>query len=120
MTVAGNGKTRGAPETVPAMIDLSRPARELRLFLVAGEHSGDALGAGLMAAIGRARRGRVRYLGVGGPLMQAEGLASQFPLSDVAVMGPLAILKRLPTLIARVHQTVDFSDRRRPRCRRHH
>ena len=81
--------------------------RELRLFMVAGEHSGDALGGRLMAAINRSRRSRVRYLGVGGPAMQAQGLVSQFPLSDVAVMGPLAILGRLPRLIARVRQTVD-------------
>lgn len=82
-------------------------SRELTLFLVAGEHSGDALGARLMAEINAGRRARVRYLGVGGPLMEAEGLVSQFPLSDVAVMGPVAILKRLPKLIRRVHQTVD-------------
>jgi len=81
--------------------------RELTLFLVAGEHSGDALGARLMAEINAGRRTRVRYLGVGGPLMEAEGLVSQFPLSDVAVMGPVAILRRLPKLIRRVHQTVD-------------
>lgn len=82
-------------------------SRDLTLFLVAGEHSGDALGARLMAEINAGRRSRVRYLGVGGPLMEAEGLVSQFPLADVAVMGPLAILKRLPRLIRRVHQTVD-------------
>jgi len=80
---------------------------ELRLFLVAGEHSGDALGASLMAALNRQRKGRVHYLGVGGEDMEREGLASQFPLSDVAVMGPLSILPRLPRIISRVHRTVD-------------
>ena len=90
------------------LIDLSGGEdRELRLFLIAGEHSGDALGAQLMAAIKGQYRARVRYLGVGGPLMASEGLISQFPLSDVAVMGPLAILRRLPRLIKRVHQTVN-------------
>ena len=85
----------------------SQPPRELCLFLVAGEHSGDALGAGLMRAITANRQGGVRYRGVGGPLMQAEGLVSLFPLSDVAVMGAVAVLKRLPHLVRRVHQTVD-------------
>lgn len=94
------------PGVAPDTIDLSRPTRDLTLFVVAGEHSGDALGAKLMAAIKARRRGGVRFLGVGGPAMEAEGLGSQFPLSDVAVMGPLAILKRLPKLVARVHQTV--------------
>jgi len=89
----------------------SEPAQELnrsyRLFVVAGEHSGDALGAKLMAAINAKWKGRVRYLGVGGEHMAKEGLASQFPLSEVAVMGPLAILKALPRIIRRVSATVD-------------
>lgn len=80
---------------------------DLRLFLVAGEHSGDALGAKLMSALNVARKGRVHYLGVGGEEMEREGLASQFPLADVAVMGPLSILPRLPRIISRVHRTVD-------------
>lgn len=83
------------------------PARPLRIFLVAGEHSGDALGARLMPALAEKAGGPVVYQGVGGHGMEAEGLHSLFPLSDVAVMGPLVILKRLPTLIRRVHQTVD-------------
>lgn len=91
----------------PTAIEVSGPVSELRLFLVAGEHSGDALGAKLMAAINARQRGRVRYLGVGGELMEREGLISQFPLSDVAVMGPLAIAMRLPRLVSRVYQTVD-------------
>jgi lipid-A-disaccharide synthase len=77
----------------------------LRLFLVAGEHSGDALGGRLMAAINARCKGRVHYLGVGGADMEHQGLASQFPLSDVAVMGPLSILPRLPRIIARVRAT---------------
>jgi lipid-A-disaccharide synthase len=79
--------------------------REYRLFIVAGEHSGDALGAKLMAAISERTRGRVRYLGVGGEGMQRQGLLSQFALEEVAVMGPQAILKRLPRIIRRVYDT---------------
>ncbi|MFM9940637.1 MAG: lipid-A-disaccharide synthase [Hyphomicrobiaceae bacterium] len=102
--VSAGDRFRGAARLLDASENSSR---ELRLFLVAGEHSGDALGAQLMAAINSGRRGRVRYLGVGGPLMETEGLVSQFPLSDVAVMGPLAILRRLPRLVRRVHQTAN-------------
>ncbi|MEQ1648776.1 MAG: lipid-A-disaccharide synthase [Hyphomicrobiaceae bacterium] len=79
---------------------------ELRIFMVAGEHSGDALGGKLMAAINAATHGRVRYLGVGGDTMRAQGLVSQFPLTEVAVMGA-AILPRLPRIIKRVYGTVD-------------
>jgi len=83
----------------------SAEGRDLRLFIVAGEPSGDALGAKLMAAINARRRGRARYVGVGGVQMAEQGLISQFPLEDVAVMGPGAILARLPKLIARVYST---------------
>jgi lipid-A-disaccharide synthase len=83
------------------------PARELRLFLIAGEHSGDQLGAKLMAAITNRTQGRVHYRGVGAEAMAREGLEPLFALSDVAVMGPLAILRRLPRIVRRVYQTVD-------------
>lgn len=97
----GRGPDPAAPPTVTRA-----PARQdLRLFLVAGEHSGDALGGRLMATLNHATKGRVHYLGVGGEQMEREGLASQFPLSDVAVMGPLSILPRLPRIISRVRQT---------------
>jgi lipid-A-disaccharide synthase len=81
--------------------------RSLRLFVVAGEHSGDALGAKLMAALASQHDGPISYGGVGGELMEAQGLASLFPMSDVAVMGPGAILRRLAPIIRRVYQTVD-------------
>ena len=80
-------------------------AQDLKLFVIAGEHSGDALGAKLMAALAHGRRGRVRYLGVGGPQMAAAGLSSQFPIEEVAVMGPLAILARLPKILRRIKST---------------
>lgn len=82
-------------------------SRSFRIFIVAGEHSGDALGGKLMEALNRRLHGRVRYLGVGGENMARHGLVSQFPLEDVAVMGPLSILPRLPRLVRRVYQTVD-------------
>lgn len=83
-------------------------AREpLRVFLVAGEQSGDALGARLMDALKAKLGGRVAFSGVGGELMRAQGLESLFPLSDVAVMGPLSILRRLPRIVRRVYRTVD-------------
>ena len=82
-------------------------ARERTIFLVAGEHSGDALGAKLMAAVSASNCGPVRFAGVGGPLMDAQGMRSLFPLSDVAIMGIGAILAKLPHLYRRVWQTVD-------------
>ncbi|MBU2580690.1 MAG: lipid-A-disaccharide synthase [Alphaproteobacteria bacterium] len=81
-------------------------SRNYRIFIVAGEHSGDVLGGKLMEVLNRRLHGRVRYLGVGGENMSRQGLVSQFPLEDVAVMGPLSILPRLPRLVRRVYQTV--------------
>ncbi len=84
----------------------------LRLFLVAGEPSGDALGAALMRAL-RAE-GPVDFAGVGGPLMAAEGLASLFPQRDLAVMGLVEVLPRLPTILRRLRETVDACVAARP------
>ncbi len=79
-----------------------------RIFLVAGEHSGDNLGGKLVQALkDKASADAFAFAGVGGEHMEAAGLPSLFPLADVAVMGPAAIIKRLPTLVRRVYQTVD-------------
>src|ERR1700730_13798048 len=83
----------------------SAKGQDLRLFMVAGEHSGDALGGKLMAALNARRRGRIRYVGVGGEAMAAHGLVSQFAIEDVAVMGPGAILRRLPVILRRLQTT---------------
>jgi lipid-A-disaccharide synthase len=80
----------------------------LDVFIVAGEHSGDQLGFKLMRSL-RDRLGvdGVRFRGVGGEAMEREGLHSLFPLSDIAVMGILPVIKRLPTVLARIKATSD-------------
>ena len=82
------------------------PARPLRIFLVAGEHSGDALGARLMMALAALKPG-IAFSGIGGPKMEANGLSSLFPMSDIAIMGPAAIIEHLPRLLRRIRETAD-------------
>lgn len=82
-------------------------SRDLRIFLIAGEHSGDALGAKLIAALRQRVGDRLTLAGVGGAEMEHEGFVSDFPMSDVAVMGPLSILRHLPRILKRVYGTVD-------------
>ena len=83
------------------------------IYLVAGEASGDVLGARLMAAL-RTARPEVRFAGVGGARMTAEGLASLFPMHDLAVMGLVEILPRILTLRARMLSVVADITRLRP------
>lgn len=76
-----------------------------RIFLIAGEPSGDALGARLIAALRRAAGDRFQFIGVGGERMAAEGFSSLFPLTDIAVMGLTEVLPRLPLLLRRISET---------------
>jgi lipid-A-disaccharide synthase len=87
--------------------------RAPRVFIVAGEHSGDHLGAGLIRAL-RERAPGVSVAGVGGDAMAGEGLSSLFPLSDIAVMGFVPVVARLPQLLRRIRDTADAAVAAKP------
>ena len=78
----------------------------LRVFLIAGEPSGDRLGAALMAGL-RALRADVVFSGVGGALMQAQGLQSLFPMEELSVMGIAEVLPKYRQLKRRIAQTAE-------------
>jgi lipid-A-disaccharide synthase len=77
----------------------------LDLFLVAGEESGDHLGAALMRALRERTCGRVRFAGVGGREMTREGIASLYPIDDLPIIGFSAIPRRLPRILRLVRFT---------------
>ncbi|WP_371223970.1 lipid-A-disaccharide synthase [Roseovarius sp. 2305UL8-3] len=77
----------------------------MRVFLVAGEPSGDKLGAALMA--GLKSLGPVEFSGLAGPLMQAEGMDSLFPMDELSVIGISEILPKYLHLRRRLHQTAE-------------
>src|ERR1700704_6776764 len=84
------------------------------IMLVAGEPSGDQLGAQLMAGLKQIAGNRVRIVGVGGEAMRAEGLESLVPLDATSVMGLREVVPRIPAILKRVREASDFATRTRP------
>ena len=76
----------------------------MRVFLIAGEASGDRLGAALMAGLKSLTD--VTFSGIGGPLMQSEGMSSLFPMDELSVVGIAEILPKYMHLRRRLDQTV--------------
>jgi lipid-A-disaccharide synthase len=76
-----------------------------KIFIIAGEPSGDVLGGRLMRAL-QARRDDLEFSGIGGPRMAEAGLASQFPMQELAVMGLAEILPRILPLRRRIRETI--------------
>ena len=76
------------------------------IFIVAGEPSGDALGAALIAALRRRAGAGLRVAGIGGERMREAGLASRVPLADLAVAGVAEVLPRAPLILRHVRDTV--------------
>ena len=91
-------------------------ARPLTIAIVAGEESGDLLGADLARAL-RGSSGRdIRLVGVGGRHLQALGLVSLFDAGEIALMGLSAVLRDLPRLLRRIGQTAQALRGEKPDC----
>ncbi|HEY6832645.1 MAG TPA: lipid-A-disaccharide synthase [Pseudolabrys sp.] len=84
------------------------------VFMIAGEESGDRLGAALIAALRRQTQGQVRVSGIGGAHMAGEGVQSPFPLGDLAIMGFAAIPASLPKILRRIREAADAVIAARP------
>ena len=77
----------------------------LKVYLIAGEPSGDLLASRVMRALKRQNK-NVRFFGVGGETMQAEGLKSLFDIQELTVMGLFEVLPKLPKILKRFKQII--------------
>ncbi len=85
------------------------------IYIIAGETSGDVLGAKLATALRHVSQGRVTLAGVGGSAMAGAGVPSLFDIRDLSVMGIAEVLPKLPKLINRINRTARDIIARAPR-----
>ncbi|MEP3438703.1 MAG: lipid-A-disaccharide synthase, partial [Hoeflea sp.] len=88
----------------------------LKLAVVAGEPSGDILGADLIRALATATGRQPELIGVGGDRLIAEGLNSLFDYTELSIIGFSAVIMQLPKLILRIRQTADAIIAAKPDC----
>ncbi len=84
------------------------------IFLIAGEPSGDLIASRLMVALKRRTGDRVRFAGIGGPLMAEQGLESLFPYSELSLMGFLEVVPHMKRLLGRIRATACVARRLQP------
>jgi lipid-A-disaccharide synthase len=87
----------------------------LAIAIVAGEESGDALGAALAHALLKTDNS-LQLSGVGGNAMAAAGISSPFAIDELSIIGLTAIARRLPTILRRIRETADAIIKARPRA----
>ncbi len=88
--------------------------QELTVYIIAGEASGDLLGAHLMRSLKAQSKRPIRFHGIGGDKMAAEGLKSLFPYHELSMMGFIEILPYAFNLMARIHLAVEDAQSKRP------
>ena len=88
--------------------------KQLHVFVVATEESGDRLGASLMRALKERTNGRIKFSGLGGEAMTAEGVVSLFAVDELSIVGFVTIPARLPTILRRIRETAQAAVAARP------
>ena len=89
-------------------------SNKIKIYLIAGEASGDLLGSRLMRALREKTSGNVEFFGVGGDTMEQEGLKSLFDISELSVMGIFEVIPSIPRVLRRLKETVDDICQHRP------
>lgn len=84
-----------------------------KFFVIAGEASGDLLGAKLIKEL-KAQNHESEFIGVGGTLMKEQGLKSIFAMEELSVMGFLEVLPHIPKLLKRINQTAEVVKSEKP------
>ena len=90
--------------------------RPFKIAIVAGEESGDLLGADLIEALRRKSGRDITLVGLGGRHLKAQGLVPPFDASEIALMGVSAVLAGLPRLMRRISQTAALVGAEKPDC----
>jgi lipid-A-disaccharide synthase len=87
----------------------NKKSSEVKIFMIAGEQSGDILGGKLISSIKKqiGKNVKINLSGIGGEKMAAEGLKSIFPMSDLSLFGLAEILPHIPKILKRINQTVE-------------
>ncbi len=88
----------------------------LKIAIIAGEESGDILGADLVVALRRQYSGGIQIFGVGGKRLEGEGLVTLFDPVEIALMGITAILTKIPRLLSLINQTAQMVLAQKPDC----
>ena len=86
----------------------------LKVYLIAGEPSGDLLGSRLMRALKKQTKGEVSFMGVGGETMAKEGLKSLFNIKDLAVMGFMEVIPSVPKILKHLNEIVKDIQTQKP------
>ena len=88
--------------------------KNLKVYLIAGEPSGDLLGSRLMRALRQKTDGKVEFFGLGGDTMEAEGLKPIFDISDLSIMGLVEVIPSIPKVLRHLKNTIADIERIKP------
>lgn len=86
----------------------------MKIYLIAGEPSGDLLGSRFMRAMQKKTNNQVEFFGVGGESMENAGLKSLFDISDLAIMGLAEVIPSIPKVLKLIKQTVADIEAKKP------